>query len=113
MPLEESRKKSVKVWLDLLESAGFRIDENAEDTQSENTISEQNVEYGQKNIDEISIRLIQKMVLWDNEHHILNLDQWRIMNEVVEGKRELSKIWVIQFNQNLSILKKAGFNPEE
>lgn len=113
VPLDESRKKSVKVWLDLLESAGFRIDENAEDTQSENTISEQNVEYGQKNIDEISIRLIQKMVLWDNEHHILNLDQWRIMNEVVEGKRELTKIWVIQFNQNLSILKKAGFNPEE
>ena len=112
VPLDESRKKSVKAWFDLLESAGFRIDER--DTKSpQSIVSEPSVTYGNPEKEGISIKLVQKMVVWDNEHNVLPLDQWRIMNEVVEGKRELTKIWEVQFKHNLSTLKKAGFNPEE
>ena len=57
----------------------------------------------------ITIELIQRMVNWDKHRRILQDWQWKVMNEIVMGKKPLNDRLAWGCKQNLKILKQHGF----
>ena len=53
--------------------------------------------------------MIQRMVDWDKHHRILQDWQWKVMNEIVMGKKPLNDRLAWGCKQNLKILKQHGF----
>lgn len=58
---------------------------------------------------DMTMELIQQMVNWDKRRRILEDWKWIIMNDVLEGRRELTDKMKYVFFLNLERLKKAGF----
>jgi hypothetical protein len=57
----------------------------------------------------ITIEMIQRMVDWDKHRRILQDWQWKVMNEIVMGKKPLNDRLAWGCKQNLKILKQHGF----
>lgn len=57
----------------------------------------------------ITVELIQKMADWDKRRRILKDWQWRVLNEVASGKRQLDSRLAWGCKKSLDILKKHGF----
>ena len=62
------------------------------------------------NSEEITLELIQKMVDWDKRKNVLENWKWKVMQEVLEGRRELTDRMKYAFYLNLEKLKKNGFS---
>lgn len=58
---------------------------------------------------EITFELIQKMVRWDRHRRILPDWQWKVMDDVVQGHRQLTDKLRYAFFLNLEKLRKKGF----
>ncbi len=58
---------------------------------------------------EITLELIQKMVDWDRRKRILEDWKWKVMDDVVQGKKTLDDRKKYAFYLNLEKLKKHGF----
>ena len=52
------------------------------------------------------------MVDWDKHRRILQDWQWKVMNEIVMGKKSLNDRLAWGCKQNLKILKQHGFTEE-
>ena len=57
----------------------------------------------------ITMELVQKMVDWDRRKRILEDWKWKVMNDVVQGKKPLTDRMKYTFYLNLEQLKKKGF----
>jgi hypothetical protein len=57
----------------------------------------------------ITVELIQKMADWDKRRRILKDWQWKVLNEVASGKRQLDSRLAWGCKKSLDILKKHGF----
>lgn len=88
--------------IELLEAADELLEEdNLEPKENANTIS--------MSVNDISLELVEKMVLWDKYKHVLEDWKWRAMDEVVQGRKSLTDRMKYAFYFNLEKLKKAGF----
>lgn len=58
---------------------------------------------------EITYELIQRMVEWDRRKRILEDWKWRVMDDVVQGRKTLTDRMKYAFYLNLEKLKKNGF----
>lgn len=59
--------------------------------------------------DDITLELIQQMVDWDKRKRILDDWKWKVMKDVVDGKKEFTDRMKYAFYLNLQALKKRGF----
>lgn len=59
--------------------------------------------------DNITIELVQKMVEWDRRRRILKDWQWKVMDEIANGKRPLGERMKRGMYMNYITLKKRGF----
>lgn len=59
--------------------------------------------------DEMTLELIQRMVDWDRRKRILEDWKWNVMNDVVQGRKQLTDRMKYTFYLNLEKLKKHGF----
>ena len=59
--------------------------------------------------DEITLELIQRMVNWDRRKRILEDWKWKVMDDVVQGRKPLTDRMKYAFYLNLEKLKKHGF----
>lgn len=57
----------------------------------------------------ITIELVQKMVDWDRRKRVLKDWQWKVMDDVVKGKRPLDDRMKYGFYSNLKRLRSKGF----
>lgn len=57
----------------------------------------------------ITVELIKKMADWDKRRRILKDWQWKVLNEVASGKRQLDSRLAWGCKKSLDILKKQGF----
>ena len=57
----------------------------------------------------ITIELVQKMVDWDRRKRVLKDWQWKVMDDVVKGKRQLDDRMKYGFYSNLKRLRSKGF----
>ena len=58
---------------------------------------------------EITLELIQQMVDWDRRRRVLDDWKWKVMKDVVDGKKELTDRMKYAFYLNFQTLKKRGF----
>lgn len=82
-----------------------QTDELAEAEKS-NAISE---EKNKRQNDEITLELLQEMVNWDRCERILPDWQWKVMDDVVQGRRQLTDKLRYVFYSNLEKLRRKGF----
>jgi hypothetical protein len=61
---------------------------------------------------EITLELIQKMVDWDRRKRVLEDWKWKVMDDVLQGRKELTDRMKYAFFLNLEKLKKHGFTEE-
>ena len=59
--------------------------------------------------DNITIELVQKMVEWDRRRRVLKDWQWKVMDEIANGKRPLGERMKRGMYMNYITLKKRGF----
>lgn len=59
--------------------------------------------------DEITLELIQRMVNWDRRKRVLEDWKWKVMDDVVNGRKPLTDRMKYAFYLNLEKLKKHGF----
>ena len=59
--------------------------------------------------EEITLELIQRMVEWDRHKRVLEDWKWKVMNDVVLGRKPLTDRMKYAFYLNLEKLKKNGF----
>lgn len=57
----------------------------------------------------ITIELVQKMVDWDRRKRVLKDWQWKVMDDVVKGKRQFDDRMKYGFYSNLERLRSKGF----
>lgn len=107
---DSDRRRAINVYdivceknIDLLFEADKLALEDARDKQESNTSS---TNHDNK---EITIELIQKMVEWDRRRRILKDWQWKVMDEIVKGKRSLDERLKRGVYMNYITLKKRGF----
>ncbi|MCW1735109.1 AIPR family protein [Anaerorudis cellulosivorans] len=102
-----NRKKAMIIYeivcehnIDLLSEADELTDSTKEpDTDAEKADSDHG----------ITIELVKKMVEWDKRRRILKDWQWKVMNDIVNGKYPLNDRYAWGCRKNLEILKKHGF----
>lgn len=70
--------------------------------------SEQNVS-PKSSSDEMTLELIQRMVDWDRRKQILEDWKWKVMEDVVQGRKPLTDRMRYVFYLNLEKLKRNGF----
>ena len=58
---------------------------------------------------DITLELIQQMVDWDKRRRVLDDWKWKVMKDVVDGKKEFTDRMKYAFYLNLHALKKKGF----
>jgi hypothetical protein len=58
------------------------------------------------------IELLQKMLDWDKRRHILKDWQWKVMNDIVSGKKTQNYRLAWGCKKNLETLKQYGFTEE-
>lgn len=58
---------------------------------------------------DISIELVEQMVEWDKRRRVLHDWKWKVMKDVVDGKREFNDKMKYAFYLNLQALKRRGF----
>ena len=58
---------------------------------------------------DITLELIQQMVDWDKRRRVLDDWKWKVMKDVVDGKKEFTDRMKYAFYLNLQALKKKGF----
>lgn len=86
--------------IELLEEADSLMEEKESENKAVSTSSK---------VGEITLDFVQKMVDWDRRKHILEDWKWRVMNDVVLGKKELTDKMKSAFLLNYEKLKRAGF----
>ena len=59
--------------------------------------------------DNITIELVQKMVEWDRRRRVLKDWQWKVMDEIANGKRPLDERMKRGMYMNYITFKKRGF----
>ncbi len=59
--------------------------------------------------EDITLELIQQMVDWDKRKRVLDDWKWKVMKDVVDGRKPLSDRMKYAFYFNLQTLKKNGF----
>lgn len=57
----------------------------------------------------ITLEIIQQMVDWDKRRRVLDDWKWKVMKDVVDGKKEFTDRMKYAFYLNLQALKKKGF----
>lgn len=58
---------------------------------------------------EITLDLVKEMVEWDRRRRILEDWKWKVMNDVANGKKQLTDTYKYTFWLNLQVLRKKGF----
>ena len=87
--------------IELLEEADALAEQEAENTTTISSSSQPS--------NYITMELVQKMVDWDRRKRILEDWKWKVMNDVVQGKKPLTDRMKYTFYLNLEQLKKKGF----
>ena len=64
------------------------------------------------NSNEITLELIQKMVDWDRRKRVLEDWKWKVMDDVLQGRKPLDNRKKYTFYLNLEKLKRHGFTEE-
>lgn len=60
-------------------------------------------------VSDITLDLVMQMVEWDRKKRVLEDWKWKVMNDVVEGRKELTDRMKYAFYLNLEKLKRKGF----
>ena len=60
-------------------------------------------------VNDITLELVQEMVEWDRRRRVLEDWKWKVMDDVVKGKKPLTDRYKYTFYLNLELLRKKGF----
>ena len=74
------------------------------DEKETNTVQQSSVD-----ISVVTMELVQQMVDWDKRKRILPDWKWKVMKDVVDGKKSLDDRMKYAFYFNLKTLVKKGF----
>jgi hypothetical protein len=105
---DDKRRRAMNIYKIVCEKNIELLAEADELTEQEN--AEQAAKTETANTDHgITIELIQKMVDWDKRRRILKDWQWKVMNDIVSGKKTFNDHLARGCKQNLQTLKQHGF----
>lgn len=110
---EPDRRRAMAVYeivcehnIELLDEA----DELAEKDRADTVMSTpENNSPSNRPAEDITIDLISEMVEWDRRKRVLEDWKWKVMDDVVKGKRSLTDRYKYTFYLNLELLRKNGF----
>lgn len=109
---EIERRKAMKIFEIVCQQNIELLEEADELTLQEKTLTEiPKTDSNSKN-NEITLELIQKMVDWDRRKRVLEDWKWKVMDDVLQGKKLLDNRKKYTFYLNLEKLKKHGFTEE-
>jgi hypothetical protein len=112
-PLTESDRRRAMVIFNIVCEHNIELLEEADQlAEKEKTLT-----YSIKNTSKVSsgnsmdmtLELVEKMVMWDKHRRILEDWKWRAMDDVVQGRKPFTDRMKYAFYLNLEKLKKAGF----
>lgn len=113
---ENDRKRAMAIYeivcqynIELLDEA----DELAEQDRASKEAREEEIKKKRQEsgiqTDDITLDLIKEMVDWDRRKRSLEDWKWKVMNDVVTGKKPLTETYKYTFWFNLQFLRKRGF----
>lgn len=110
---ESDRRRAMAIYetvcqhnIELLDEA----DALAEKDRQENVSTEPaEKKVSDRPVTDITLELIQEMVDWDRRRRVLEDWKWKVMDDVVKGKKPLTDRYKYTFYLNLELLRKKGF----
>ncbi|HEY0298661.1 MAG TPA: AIPR family protein, partial [Arachidicoccus sp.] len=110
-PLTDSdRHRAMAIFNIVCEHNIELLDEADELTEKEQTGAMEKVQAtNNSKANDITLELVEKMVVWDKHRQILEGWKWRTMDDVLQGRRPFSDRMKYAFYLNLEKLRKAGF----
>lgn len=110
---ESDRRRAMAIYeivcqhnIELLDEA----DELAEKDRQENISTEpKEAAVSERPVNDITLELVQEMVEWDRRSRVLEDWKWKVMDDVVKGKKPLTDRYKYTFYLNLELLRKKGF----
>ena len=116
MITETDRKRAMAIYetvcqnnIELLDEADELAEQDRAARESRDAEKEKKHEESGAKTDEITLDLIKEMVDWDRRKRYLEDWKWKVMNDVVDGKKPLSETYKYTFWLNLQFLRKKGF----
>lgn len=116
MITETDRKRAMAIYetvcqynIELLDEAEELAEQDRAARESRDAEKEKKREESGAKTDEITLDLIKEMVDWDRRKRYLEDWKWKVMNDVIEGKKTLSETYKYTFWLNLQFLRKKGF----
>ncbi len=96
--------------IELLEEADELAAQDLATKEAQEAEKEKNRKNSGAQEEDITVELIKEMVDWDRRKHYLDDWKWKVMNDVVIGKKPLTNTYKYTFWLNLQYLRKKGFS---
>ena len=113
---EMDRKRAMAIYeivcqynIELLDEADELAEQDRAARESREAEKEKKRQESGVQADEITLDLIKEMVEWDRRKRNLDDWKWKVMNDVVTGKKPLTDTYKYTFWLNLQFLRKKGF----
>ena len=116
MITETDRKRAIAIYelvcqynIELLDEADELAEQDRAAREAKEAEREKKRQESGVQADEITLDLIKEMVEWDRRKRNLDDWKWKVMNDVVTGKKTLTDTYKYTFWLNLQFLRKKGF----
>lgn len=113
---ETDRKRAIAIYelvcqynIELLDEADELAEQDRAAREAKEAEREKKRQESGVQADEITLDLIKEMVEWDRRKRNLDDWKWKVMNDVVTGKKPLTDTYKYTFWLNLQFLRKKGF----
>ena len=113
---ETDRKRAIAIYelvcqynIELLDEADELAEQDRAAREAREAEREKKRQESGVQADEITLDLIKEMVEWDRRKRNLDDWKWKVMNDVVTGKKPLTDTYKYTFWLNLQFLRKKGF----
>ena len=113
---ETDRKRAIAIYelvcqynIELLDEADELAEQDLAAREAKEAEREKKRQESGVQADEITLDLIKEMVEWDRRKRNLDDWKWKVMNDVVIGKKPLTDTYKYTFWLNLQFLRKKGF----
>ena len=113
---DSERRRGIEIYniicnenIDLLSEAEKYAEQEFAERQAYEAEKEEKLKASGLDRDEITLDMIKEMVEWDRRKHFLVDWKWKVMNDVVIGKKTLTDNYKSLFALNLKFLRTKGF----
>ncbi len=105
---ETERRRAMMIYEKVCEQ-NIELLALADELTEEQAEAQEPIKQTNNNTVDITLELIARMVAWDKRRRILKDWQWRVMDDVAQGKKPLTDQMKYAFYRNWELLKKRGF----